>query len=42
MLFAMMAMCIEIDGKPIVMEDLDDMNGGDCLKLQGAFGELNF
>ena len=42
MLFAMMAMCIEIDGKPIVMEDLDDMNGGDCLKLQGAFAELNF
>lgn len=42
MMFAMMAMCITIDGQPLVMEDFDNLNGGDCLKLQGAFAELNF
>ena len=42
MMFAMMAMCIEVNGQKLVMEDFDDMNGGDCLKLQGAFAELNF
>lgn len=42
MIFAMMAVCVTIDDKPIMMEDLDDMNGGDVLKLQAKFSELNF
>ncbi len=37
MIFALIALVTEIDGKPIVMEDLDDMDGRDVLKLQGMF-----
>lgn len=39
MLFALMAQCVTIDGKRKVMEDYEDMPGGDVLKLMGEFGE---
>ena len=42
MIFAMIAVCCTIDGHKIVLEDLDDMPGGDVLKLQAKFSELNF
>jgi hypothetical protein len=37
MIFALIAMTTTIDGKKIVWEDLDEMDGRDVLKLQGAF-----
>lgn len=42
MVFAMIALLTSIDGKPIVMEDLDELPGGDVLKLMGEFGTSNF
>jgi hypothetical protein len=41
-IFAMIAICVTIDGEPIVMEDLDEMPGRDVLKLQKEFSDLNF
>lgn len=37
-IFALIAQCVTIDGKVVVMEDLEDMNGADCLALMGEFG----
>jgi len=37
MIFALIAMTTTIDGKKIVWEDLDEMDGRDVLKIQGAF-----
>lgn len=37
MLFALIASCVQINDKPIVMEDLDEMNGSDVLTLMGEF-----
>jgi hypothetical protein len=37
MIFALIAITTTIDGKNIVIEDLDEMDGRDVLKLQGAF-----
>ncbi|KQC02098.1 phage tail assembly protein [Pedobacter sp. Hv1] len=39
MMFALIATCVKIDGKPVVMEDLEDMPGPDVLKLMGEFSE---
>lgn len=41
-MFAIIAMLVTIDGKPVVMEDMDDMPGGDVLKLMAEFGDGNF
>lgn len=38
MTFAMIALTTTIDGQPIVMEDLDDMDGKDVIALMGEFG----
>lgn len=39
MIFALMAQCITIDGKKLVIEDYEDMPGPDVLSLMGEFGE---
>lgn len=36
-LFAMIATCVLIDGEPIVMEDLEVMDGFDVVRLMGEF-----
>lgn len=41
-LFALIAMLTTIDGQPVLMEDLDEMPGGDVMKLMGEFSEANF
>lgn len=41
MIFALIAITTTIDGKKIVMEDLDEMPGRDVLKLQAMFS-VNF
>jgi hypothetical protein len=41
MIFALIAITTTIDGKPIVVEDLDLMQGRDVLKLQSMFS-VNF
>lgn len=41
-LFALMSECVLIDGAPVVMEDFDNMNGKDVLKLQAEFSGINF
>ena len=38
--FALLANIIEVDGLPVLMEDLDEMDLFDVLKLQEIFGEL--
>lgn len=38
LLFAIIAITTTIDGQPIVMEDLDEMNGFDVMELYGIFG----
>lgn len=40
MLFAMIAVTTTIDGKAIVMEDLDEMDGKDVLTLMKEFGSF--
>lgn len=37
MIFALIATCVTVDDKKIVMEDLEEMNGGDVLNLMGEF-----
>lgn len=39
---ALMAQLVEIDGKRIVMEDLEELDLKDFLALQTAFAEQNF
>jgi hypothetical protein len=41
-IFAMISVCGTIDGKPIIMEDLDEMDGKDVLALMGEFNKENF
>ncbi len=41
-MFAIIAQLAEIDGKPVVMEDLDEMEGSDVMALMSHFGESNF
>ena len=38
-IFALIALCTTIDGKGIVMEEVDEMDGADVLSLMGQFGE---
>jgi predicted regulator of amino acid metabolism with ACT domain len=40
--FALIALNTKIDGKTIVMEDIDEMPGADALMLMGKFGGDNF
>lgn len=35
--FAMIALTVTIDKEPVVMEDLDEMDGADVLELMGEF-----
>ena len=39
---ALMAACVEIEGKPVVMEDLAPRSMKDYMRLQAAFADLNF
>lgn len=40
MIFALIATCVKIDGKPVILEELlEDVPGGDVLKLMGEFSE---
>lgn len=39
---ALIAMTTTIDGNPIVVEDLEEMEGRDYLKLMGEFSEVAF
>lgn len=41
-IFALISMLTTIDGEPILMEDMDEMDGRDAMKLMGEFGEANF
>jgi hypothetical protein len=38
-LFALIAATTQIDGKPVVMEEMDEMDGKDVLALMGDFSE---
>jgi hypothetical protein len=40
LMFALMAQVVEIDGKSVLMEDIEDMDLMDVLKLQEAMGSL--
>lgn len=40
-LFALIAATTTIDEKPVVMEDVDEMDGFDVLELMKAFGSGN-
>lgn len=42
MTFVLIAMLATIDGKAIVPEDLDEMDGQDVLALLGEFSAANF
>jgi hypothetical protein len=37
-----MAQLVTIDGVPVVREDLEEMDMGDFLAIQGEFASLNF
>ena len=41
-LFALISLTTTIDGKTVLMEDLDEMPGMDVMALMGEFGEENF
>lgn len=41
-IFAMIAATTTIGGQPILLEDLDEMDGRDVLKLQTEFSAENF
>ncbi len=41
-LSSLMAGCIEIDGRPLVMEELAELPMKSYMRLQLAFSELNF
>lgn len=38
LIYALIAQTTKIDDKPVVMEDIDEMNGPDVLALMGEFG----
>ncbi len=40
--FALISECVNIDGNPILMEELDVMDGRDVLKLQAEFSSAVF
>ena len=39
---AFMAQCVSIDGKPVVMEDLREMDADEYLEIMGEFSLINF
>jgi hypothetical protein len=39
MIFALIAICVTIDGNAVALEDLKEMNGPDVLLLMGEFSE---
>jgi hypothetical protein len=41
-LYHLIAMLTTIEGQPVVMEDLDDMEGRDVMRLMAEFSEANF
>lgn len=41
-MFALTAIATTINGQQIVVEELEDMPLSDALKIQQAFGEINF
>lgn len=41
-MFALISLTTTIDGRPIVPEDLDELDGRDALELMGHFNEANF
>jgi hypothetical protein len=41
-IFALISLCVEIEGKPVSVEELDHMNGKDVVKLQAEFSGANF
>lgn len=38
MMLALIAQCVTIDGNPVLLEELEDMDGADVLVLMGEFG----
>jgi hypothetical protein len=38
LIFALIAVCTKIDGKQIVMEDIEELPSADCFKLMAEFG----
>jgi hypothetical protein len=38
LIFALIAVCTKIDGKQIVMEDVEELSSADCFKLMAEFG----
>lgn len=41
-LYHLIAMLTTIDGNPVVLEDLDEMEGRDLMRLMAEFSEANF
>lgn len=41
-IFALISECVNIDGKPVIIEELDQMDGRDVIKLQAEFSGANF
>jgi len=41
LVFALIAITTKIDGKPVLLEDMDEMDGRDAMKLTAAFS-VNF
>jgi hypothetical protein len=37
---AIISQVVTVNGKPVIMEDMDEMHGPDVLKLMGEFGNL--
>jgi hypothetical protein len=42
LMFALISLCATIDDQPILMEDLDEMNGRDVMMLMTEFNDANF
>lgn len=38
---AMISQCVKVDGNPVIMEDLEEMDGFDVLQLMGEFSGVN-
>jgi hypothetical protein len=38
-MFALIALTCDIDGKPFVMEDIDEMEGADVFQMLAIFGD---
>lgn len=38
MMLALIAQCVKIDDKQVILEEIEEMNGADVLVLMGEFG----